>query len=66
MLIKKLKEMIETNYYIFSYSTDGNIIINIENNNNKVDLVVSIKTGAMVNIILIIFTVVIGILLIIL
>lgn len=28
--IKKLKEMIETNYYIFSYSTDGNIIINIE------------------------------------
>lgn len=28
--MKNLKEMLETNYYIFSYSTNGNIIINIE------------------------------------
>ena len=28
--IKNLKEILETNYYIFSYSTDGEITINIE------------------------------------
>lgn len=28
--MKNLKDMLETNYYIFNYSTDGNIIINIE------------------------------------
>lgn len=28
--IKNLKDMLEANYYTFNYSTDGNIIINIE------------------------------------